>query len=268
MSLLVDACRASTFAARRPFAARQQSCFAKLVAVCVTGMCLAGGTVAEPAWPVVRLPNQVSPFVIGEQMAVNGLKMRLHGFVSTQPAEVVVQAWRSSLGQPLVEDRSGTRQILGRAQGRFYITVQIEAEGAGSRGTVAITDLGELPHTRRDRHETTSRWLDRLPAGSTIASDIGMQEGGKASRHLVIMNRHGEQRNRDALIALLSEDGYRLERIAMPTEASRLLMASQFADAATMHFTSAGKEATAVIVRNNESTAIILTTSVTLQAFK
>ena len=95
---------------------------------------------AEARWPEPTLPESLTTFAMGQAMTVDGLPMRLQGFVSPQPPSALVQEIRRSLGQPLVESSSGSKRILGRPEGRFYLTVQIEASGSGSKGVVATAD--------------------------------------------------------------------------------------------------------------------------------
>lgn len=224
--------------------------------------------VAESRWPTPRLPDDLASFPIGEQITVNGLPMRLLGFISVRPPQQLVQAFRDSLGKPLVESNTGNKQVLGRAQGDFYLTVHVEAAGAGSRGTVAITDLASLSRHHEQQRISTTRWLDRLPAGSTIASDMSSDDAGKSARHLVIVNAHSEERNRDALLTLMKNDGFQLERDVTADATTRRDLLPQMAGARTLYFKAAGKQAMAVITRSGDKTAIVLNTVTNLQGAK
>lgn len=234
----------------------------------------------EESWPAPRLPDGLETFAIGQQMTVNGLPMRLRGFISPRRPDDLLPALRASLGQPLVEDRSGGRQVLGRAEGNYYITVQIEATASGSRGTVAVTDLAAAVKDHQAHRNSTARWLDRLPAGSAIASDLTSEDGGRTAQHLVFVNRHSAVRNRDGLIALMKSDGYTLERevaAAAPTASAGSTTstmspasnsASAPAGAGTLYFIAPGKEAMAVIARNGETTSVVLNLVTMLLAYK
>lgn len=223
---------------------------------------------AESAWPSPSLPPDLPLFSIGQELTVNGLPMRLKGFASTHPPQTLLKELRQSLGQPLVESTSGEWRILGRAEGTFYITVQVEAAGTGSQGTVAVTDLAGMARGIDSQRAATARWLDRLPPGSSIASDMASQDGAQAARHLVIVNTHGESVNRDALLRLMQADGYRLEREALPDAAARSSMPSRFAGATTLYFKAPDKEAVAVIARTGDKTSIVLNTVTTLQTLR
>ncbi len=229
---------------------------------------------AEGNWPAPHLPDGLETFAIGQQMTVNGLPMRLRGFVSPRAPADLLPALRSSLGQPLVEDRSGTGQVLGRAEGNYYITVRVEAAASGSRGTVAITGLGAARKDYPAHRNSTARWLDRLPAGSTIASDLSSEDGGRTAQHLVFVNRHGAARNRDALVALMKSDGYTLERevaSAAPASAGTVgapVVAGPSAGVGTLYFTAPGREAMAVVARSGDTTSVVLNIVTMLAAYK
>ena len=208
---------------------------------------------AEETWPSPRLPDGLATFGIGQQMNVNGLPMRLRGFVSPLAPADLLAALRTSLGTPLVEDTAGSAQVLGRAEGNYYFTVRVEGTPSGSRGSIAITDLGTASKNYSRHRDDTNRWLDRLPAGSTITSDLSSHEGGQVAQHLVFVNRQGALRNRDGLVALLKNDGYRLER-----EVAAGGMTS--AGTGTLYFSAPGKEAMAVIARSGNTTSVVLNT--------
>jgi hypothetical protein len=222
---------------------------------------------ASPTWPRLHLPDNLSIFPIGEKMTVGGLPMRMVGFVSPQPPATLLAQLRHSLGQPLVESTRGDRLILARAEGRFYLTVQVSASVDGSRGIVAITDLG-APRDAGAAQASAARWLDRLPSGSSISSDISTDDAGKSARHLIVVNGHAESVNRDAMLRLMQEDGYRLERETRADAARGRDLPARFADATALYFTAPSKQAVAVIVRENGRTAVIVNTVTEIQAFR
>jgi hypothetical protein len=101
-------------------------------------------------WPRVPLPKDLQVFDVGQQLTLNGSPMRLQGFVSPAAPDQLVELFRQALGKPLAETSWGRLRILGRAQGDFYISVQVEATGNGSRGTTAVTHLKAAYESRED----------------------------------------------------------------------------------------------------------------------
>lgn len=223
---------------------------------------------ASESWPVPRLPDGLSLFALGEQLQLGDLPMRVHGFISPQPPDALLQAFRRSLGQPLVESVSAGKRILGRADGSFYVTVQVEAAGAGSRGMVAVTDLGSLERSVQDRRHGAGaatgndarNWLGRFPAGSRMTSYMASGDVGKLARHVVVLNTHNSERNRDAVLSLLSAEGYRLERETSDHGGGGARDDPRFAGSRTLYFNAPGKEAVAVITPVGEQTAIVVNT--------
>ena len=219
----------------------------------------------EVHWPEPRLPDDIATFAMGQTMTVDGVPMRLQGFVSRQRPAALIDALRRSLGQPLVESIHGGKRILGRAEGPFYITVQVETSANGSKGIVATADLGELARNHQAIQRVKAQWMDRLPAGSAIASDMRSDDGGKEARHTVIVNDHDAARNRDAIVALLTSDGYVLERETGPAPATAAADGKHESGGISLHFRAPGKEAMAVIARSGARTAIVLNTVSTLK---
>ncbi len=222
---------------------------------------------AATPWPSPALPAGLDTFTIADQLTVNNLPMRLRGFISPRRPAELLDAFRHSLGQPLVDSTVAGKQVLGRAEAGFYITVQIEAAGTGSKGILAVTDLATMARDHGQGQMSKARWLERLPAGSIITSQITSQENGRQAHHMVVLNRHAESVNRDALLRLMTADGYQFEREIGTDAVSQRSLPSRLADARTLYFKSPGKEAMAVISRSGEHTSIVLNTTTTLQGF-
>ncbi|MFT5532427.1 MAG: hypothetical protein ACI8WM_003167 [Burkholderiaceae bacterium] len=231
-------------------------------------LCASATPFAATPWPSPALPAALSTFPIADQMTVNGLPMRLKGFVSPRRPTELLDAFRRSLGQPLVESTVAGKQVLGRAEGGFYITVQIEVAGTGSKGIVAVTDLVTMARDHAQGQGANGRWLTRLPAGSVISTHMSSQENGRQVLHMVILNRHAASLNRDALLRLMTDDGYQLEREIGTDAVSLHNLPMQFFDARTLYFKSPGKDAMAVISRSGDQTSIVLNTTLTLQGFQ
>jgi hypothetical protein len=231
-------------------------------------LCASTTVCAATPWPSPALPSGLETFPIADQLTVNDLPMRLKGFISPHRPAELLDAFRRSLGQPLVESTVAGKQVLGRAEGEFYVTVHIEAAGAGSKGIVAVTDLAAMVRDHAQGQGAKARWLDRLPAGSSMSSQMTSQENGRQARHMVILNRHDETVNRDALLRLMSADGFQFEREIGVDAASQRSLPSQLAEARTLYFKSPGKEAMAVISRNGDQTSIVLNMTMTLQGYR
>lgn len=203
-------------------------------------------------WPNVPPPEAAESFEAGEVLVVNGQPTRLYGFVSSQRPENVERWYRDRLGQPLMQDRIGDKRVLGRMLGDFYVTVQLESAGDGTRGLVGVCDLKPMRDLQEQTRTDTERWLGRLPAGSRIVDQISTEENGRWSRQWVITNGNSIGINRNRLISILEQEGLSLEYDSDDRHAAR-------ATGRTLVFRGKGSDATAVISRDTQGlTAVVL----------
>jgi hypothetical protein len=209
---------------------------------------LAGGAAhAQTAWPSVALPEGIETFSIGEQVSANGRPVRMRGFVSSTAPARMVQLFKASLGQPLVEDISAAKTVLGRAQGEFYVTVQLETAGAGSRGVIALTRLRSMLADRDASKQADQRLLSRLPASTRLVSRTASVDGWNHAQHLVFTNALSPELNTSAVARMLGADGFALEREAPAASSGK-----------TLFFRRSDGEALAVIFRDPSGSSLIV----------
>lgn len=139
------------------------TCAYACVLACIVGLAPLAHAEGTPSWPNVSLPAGASAYQIGEQMSVNGMPMRLKGFV-TRTAPLETAAWfRKSLGKPLVENVLLGKLVLGRAQGDYYVSVLLEempGQNGGTRGTVTVTNV-KTAFEQRDSTRAANERIDR-----------------------------------------------------------------------------------------------------------
>ncbi|QNA88719.1 hypothetical protein G4G28_09840 [Massilia sp. Dwa41.01b] len=227
---------------------------------------------AAPAWPTVKLPPAAETFPIGEQMIVNGMPMRMQGFVLHMEPKEALTWFRRNMGKPLMEDLVDDKLVLGRAEGDFYMTVQLEPAGPGGkgvRGTVAVTDL-KGAHDRRDENAAANaRMLNRLPGGTKLLNQMSSSDGGKFAAYVVAENGHSETLNRNSLVDNLRREGFHLERDNPLDQPATKGLPDPLRRGRTLSFKGKGKEATAVIRANgNGQTSIVLNTVTTMERVK
>jgi hypothetical protein len=230
---------------------------------------LASPVQAQSTWPDVQLPRNAAPFAVsGGTTEINGVPTRMQGFLSPDKPAEVLDWFRRSMGAPLAESRIGAKLVLGQAQGEHYTTIQLEPAGDGTRGVVAVTSMKEAQESQAREQAIRDRWQARLPAGSRLLSRIASQDGDKQSSHLMIVNSHSPDLNRERITALMREDGMELEHEPTAARASAVEQHTP-AERKTLFFKGRGKEAIAVIFRDRSGqTAIVLNTVTTIERFK
>lgn len=220
-------------------------------------------------WPRVVLPKDLQTFNIGQQVTMNSLPMRLEGFISALKPDQLMDMFRQSLGKPVVESTMGTKRILGRVQGEYYVTVQIEPAGSGSRGVTAVTHLKASYDSQEKTKTARERWLSRLPSGTRLLSQMTSQDEGKSSAYLVFTNTQSENLNRDQLKTILLEDGMAFEREGSPGSAASTRLSEDLQNSKMLFFKGPGKEALATIYRgNNGQTTVVLNVVTHMERFK
>lgn len=236
----------------------KQAC-AALAALVVLGPAFAARD--DAPWPQVRVPQQVETFDIGQQMVVNGTPVRMRGFVSPVGPAALAASFRQVLGEPLMEDRRGTTLVLGRGEGRYYMTVQLHPVGSGTRGVIAVT---KPPLDQQEPADAAAarRLLSALPPGSTLASHTSSIDRGIRADHDAIINSHSIGINSEYIQRMLRSDGFDFERESGASHAihTGTHIAS---DARTLFFKRPGAEAIAVLFSDDSGRSVIVLNRVT-----
>lgn len=244
------------YATRATIIANSKSALRGLtVALAALGLVASAFARNEVRWPQVPLPKQVDVFKVGNEMVVNGMPVRMQGFISRAAPGELAASMRQLLGSPLMEDRHGATLVLGRGEGPFYITVQISPLGSGTRALIAVTKppLSEQPtNTAAER-----RLLSAFPPGSTLTGHTASIDGAAHADQAAIVNSHSIDINTEHVKRMMHGDGLTLEREARPKQGSQPGMSAS-AGARTMFFKRAGAEAVAVVARNESGNTVIV----------
>jgi hypothetical protein len=217
-----------------------------------------GGSLAALArTPEIELPPSAKSFSVGENIVLNGLPMRMRGFHAQESLHELKAWFLRRLGERTVENHWAGGVILGKAEGKYYLTVQLKPGREGVDGVVAISDFRTGDTLERYR-ERTNRLLSGLPHDSMLISDMTAQDGNKSSWHAVVANRQGAQLNSERVQGWLTGQGFVLEHEARTD-----------GDGRSLYFKGAGKEAIVTIAREpDRQTVIVINTVSTLSAFR
>lgn len=241
-----------------------------LVSIC---LCFVQLAYAEE-WPTIALPPAAAKFAVGEQFTSNGMPMRVQGFMAKDMSMPQAADWfRRVMGQPLVENKQPDKLILGRAQGGYYITIQIEPTSRGKpigiKGLVSVSDIAAFNTNKKSHIDTVQRWRDRWPSGTEEISRMTSQDGDKTAMHVAMRNGHSEALNRNALVAMLQQDGLAMERETSANTSNTNKLPSRMQSGKTLYFKGTGKEAIATIVRTElGKTDIVLNTTTLIEPYK
>jgi len=138
--------------------------------------------------------------------------MRIIGFTSSLPQAEAIAAFKSRLGPMLVETQTPGGQVLGRAQGEFYVTVQVAPVGRQSRGVIAVTrpaqSYAQSDIAKRDIQAS----IALLPSGTRVVNRTVSHEPHALTVTLVAVNEASESYNAERAAVLLGAAGLVLER--------------------------------------------------------
>lgn len=194
-------------------------------------------------WPTIELPENIHPTSVGEQITQNGLPMRVQVFMTKQSSSELATWFRASFGRRHVENKLGAATVFGRADGDFYISVQLTPILNGTRGIVAVSRIKTMAEASARKEPRSD-----APGDSKVLSDTRSDDGSKTARHLIYTNLHTQEVNRELVSSFLKEKGYKLEReVKLEDKPGQ-----------TLFFRDGDREAIAVITRQGDKTAVVV----------
>lgn len=232
-------------------------------------LAVAGTALAQAPWPQIAIPEGIMLTDQGGEVSANGLPLRMRGFTSSAAPAVVAALFRQSLGQPLIENMLGAKLVLGRSHGAHYLTVQLEAHGAGSRGVIAVSELTAPLIASATSRDADQRLLGKLAAGFSIVSRTASDDTRRRAEHVVLNNTHSVGFSTESIKGMLQGDGFTLERDSRPVSQFGTVQGLNEREARMLFFRKPGGEAVAVISRDVKGkTAVVLNTINYLESAK
>jgi hypothetical protein len=213
---------------------------------------LACDAAAASGWPELPVPPGAQAFGIGDDMRIDGLPIQVRGLLSPEPPARLADWFHARLGQPLVTSEHGGKTILGQFRNGYYLTVQLEQAGGGTRGLVAQSDLRRMAAGHHGGPAGHADWQARLPDGTRILSLVRARDGARSSQHLVLASRDTLAGGAQALTRMLGGFGYApvQGRPGMPSPGL------------VLHFQGPDRDAMAVLTRTPDgSLSTVLSTS-------
>lgn len=196
-------------------------------------------------WPSVPSPRHSKVQLIGEQVRLNGVPMRMQRVLSTGKPTDIIEFYRDFLGPKHAEEKLPGGLLLAQGQGDYFVTIRIKVLGPSFTETlISVSDA-------RDAQKAASRPLGfPLPMETQVLSDMESTDAGKMSRQLVLTNSHSIDYNVDFAIKTLLTRGFK----AQPSE-TRELKAGR-----VLMFGGENREARLVVIRKDGTSNVVLTT--------
>jgi hypothetical protein len=141
-------------------------------------------------WPTISGPPGASVEWVGNDLAQNGVSMRIQRIVSADTPAGVAEFYRALWNngdRPAVENQVGEWLIVGKQQGDYYLTIQVRdnADG-GAEGFLGVSTLPRLEKQGRIPGDTRPHFPQ--PAGSVLLSSTASKDMGKEGQTLIVKN--------------------------------------------------------------------------------
>lgn len=151
-----------------------------LALAAIIGCALAPALAAS--WPEVVLPPDSRGELVSGHMKNNGLDMRVSRFDTPLSVDEIVEFYRGRWGDEHVVDQFDGKTIVGRAQGKHYVTVELEPKGGATSGTIGIM---KMPEGRID-YVLGEGFLQ--PPGTEVFNDIRYYDTPRETRTIGMRN--------------------------------------------------------------------------------
>lgn len=162
-------------------------------------LCLAAEMASAGDWPVIATPKGSRLSVVSENMAFNGVPMKMWEMVASSKHEEVLSFYRNEWKRPAIKGAPGFTEyelgewkVISRLDEDYLITVQVMDEPPGR--SVALIAMSTLPVA--EDLPVPGRGFPTL-GDSTILNDIVAKDGSKESRTILAKNNRPVVENID-----------------------------------------------------------------------
>jgi hypothetical protein len=216
-------------------------------------------------WPNLPTPTHLESFEVGSQNKLNGIPVRIQGFVSDRSISELNQWYRQKMGGQWVENKLGKKTVLGQRQGDFFVTVELEAmlgglSGSTTKVVTAIMDLRRPAQPPNRSLDAFGDWAKRLPVNSQLLSHLTDSNDTHESLHLVAANGHSLALNAQHFRRQFGQLGYQQDTLTAPAVAQRTRRDIEPATQEKLAFTAPNTEAVVVLGKDDagRSTVVLI----------
>ena len=188
-----------------------------LIRLLTLALCCAVAGEAALAAPEVPPPPGAQIGLLGEDMVFNGIPMDIRQFHSKLTVQEVLEyygeVWPAGTEKEpgyVVSDDLKPWTLITRAEDGYLMTVQVTANGSGSRGFLA--------RSRMDNALEDNRLGENFPVmhGTTPMNDVRTRDIGKDGRTMAFLNDRTPQANADFYRTWFASRGWTLDMDKAP----------------------------------------------------
>lgn len=139
------------------------------------------GAGAAQAAASVALPPDTQSAPVARHIIYNGLDMHATVFQSSLSQGQVVDFYKQRWGKAIAINDLQASKIVGHLEGDDYVTVQVSADGSGSKGTIGVV---RLPPKGAPRPEL-GKGLPQ-PSGARVVNDIAYPDDRTPARTVLM----------------------------------------------------------------------------------
>ncbi len=219
---------------------------------------ICANTVHAATWPVLPTPEGAQVQTVASEVVLNGVPSRVVRFEVNDSAAGVLQFYRQQFGAQRVENKVQGHQIIATRQGDHFHTVQIKTVAAQRvHGTIMTSVVpGRTADVGAKRSAVAIDTEKLLPPDSSVLTQMQSNDDGKRALLMLATNQAGVRSNRDHVLRVLQQRGFRLVK----EQPSRLqgrevvqLMLDSPAEEAMVTISDAGGHRSVLINRTSDS---------------
>lgn len=193
-------------------------------------------------WPEPSLPPETQAEPVARRIVFNGLDMRARVFHSSQGVQDVVDYYRRTWHDRVVVNQVGDATVIGHRDGDYFVTVQVSADGSGSKGDIGIVDVASAP-----KRLELGKGLPR-PMGSKVFNDIAYPDDPVPARTVAMRNALSPQQNTTFFRERLAGEGWKPAADGRCTDDGCVLSYARGEDRMTLVVARAGAGQSQVVI--------------------
>jgi hypothetical protein len=185
--------------------------------------CAAAAPAARAA-PELPVPPKSRIGLLGEDMVFNGIPMKMQQFRSDLSVEEILEfygeTWPAGTEeQPgyVITDVLKPWTLITRSEDGYLMTVQVTANGSGSKGYLARSRMPDSDHDARLGEDFP------VMRGSTPMNDVRTKDAGKDGRTMAFVNDRTPESNADYYRAWFAARGWTVDMDKSPGSKGHVL---------------------------------------------